>query len=68
MVRRVAAHRVVVDGKVNRMCVIELGSDGFVRSYAPFNEEVPFTEWLGGTITLGRDGLGRLVVENLDNS
>ena len=50
------------------MCVMEFGSDGVVGFFASFWEEMPFTEWLGGTITLGRDGLGRLVVENLDNS
>ena len=68
MLRRVAVHRVLVDGKVVKMCAVGIEDNGRVAYYEPLSGETPFTEWIGGTIVLGRDGQGRLVVEKISDS
>ena len=60
--RRIAANRVLVDGKELKQCVVELYAQGFVTSYYTFIHELPFTEWRGGTLRLRRDDAGRLVI------
>lgn len=54
MFRRVAAHRVEVNGRTLSRCVVEI-EDGRVVNFYTFTNELPLTEWLGGTITLSRD-------------
>ena len=51
MFRRVAAHQVLVSKKVLSQAVVEL-DDGKVVNYYTFEDELPLTEWLGGTIKL----------------
>lgn len=68
MIRRIAVHRVIVDGKVIPMCVVGIESDGVVSFYEPFSGEQPFTEWIGGTVVLGKDECGQLVVEKYGDS
>lgn len=51
MLRRIAANRIILDDKQLTQCVIEIEGD-IVKSYYPLTDELPFTEWLGGTITL----------------
>lgn len=58
MFRRIAAHRVRIHGKELRMHVVEI-TDGWVTSCYPLSEEMPFTEWLGGTIDITTDETGR---------
>lgn len=53
MFRRVAAHRVEFNGKTMERCVVEI-EDGRVVNYYTFTDELPLTEWLGGTITITR--------------
>lgn len=57
MLRRIAANRIILDDKQLKQHVIEIEGD-IVKSYYPLSDELPFTEWLGGTITLttGKDG------------
>ena len=57
--RRVGAHRVIDKDQVLRQAVVEI-SHGHVVSYYPFVDELPVTEWLGGTIQLCRDTRGAL--------
>ena len=49
--RRVAAHEVHVDGRILEQAVVELLS-GKVVNYYVFTDELPMTEWLGGTIEI----------------
>lgn len=46
--RRVAVNRLFVDGREIRPCAIEI-VDGKVMGYYKLTEELPNTEWLGGT-------------------
>ena len=57
--RRIAANEVLVDNLLMRQCVVELIDDRVVN-YSCFKEELPMTEWLGGTIVLERDSNGIL--------
>lgn len=57
--RRVAANEVVIGDRRLAQCVVETVS-GIVTAYYTFDEELPHTEWLGGTIILVRDGENRL--------
>lgn len=50
-VRRLAAHEVHVEGAVLIQAVVEL-REGRVVDYYTFTGELPFTEWLGGTIEI----------------
>lgn len=59
MFRRVASNRVLIDGREFKPCVVEL-NDGIVVNYYTFTDELPLTEWLGGTIELQRDENGVL--------
>ncbi|MFA4047334.1 hypothetical protein [Xylanibacter caecicola] len=48
---RFAANRLVIRGNIIVNGVVEI-ENGTVRSYYHFSEELPFTEWIGGTIEL----------------
>ena len=52
--RRVAAHEVKAPGEVLQQAVVEL-KGGKVERYYPFTDELPQTEWLGGTILIEDD-------------
>ena len=52
--RRVAAHEVKAGNKVLSQAVVELREGKVVRCYS-FTEELPHTEWLGGTILIEDD-------------
>lgn len=59
--RRCGAHEVrLPDGSVLEQAVVEI-SDGRVVNYYEFRDELPMTEWLGGTIEIERDEEGELV-------
>lgn len=59
--RRCGAHVVrLLDGNVLEQAVVEI-SDGKVVNYYEFRDELPMTEWLGGTIEIVRDEEGTLV-------
>lgn len=60
MLRRIAANRIVVDGREYVRHVVEL-SDGHVTSHYALIGEQPFTEWLAGLIEIVPDSSGRLV-------
>jgi len=62
MFRRVAAHHVQIDGRTIDRCVVET-DNGRVVNYYTFADELPLTEWLGGTISLLRNDDGVLVAE-----
>ena len=49
--RRVAAHEVHVGENTLRQAVVEIYDDCVVNYYE-FRDELPMTEWLGGTIVL----------------
>lgn len=51
-----------INGKTIDRCVVEI-DNGHVVNYYTFDEELPLTEWLGGTINLLRDDTGVLVAE-----
>lgn len=57
--RRVGAHRVVTPSAVLNQAVVEV-EEGRVVNYYEFRDELPMTEWLGGTIEIRRDADGLL--------
>lgn len=69
--RRVGAHEVVIDNRLLRQAVVELEGQRVVNYYE-FRDELPMTEWLGGTIqlTTSEEGWlqawwnGQLLVDN----
>ena len=56
-IRRIAAHKVVVDGETLRQHVVVI-SEGRVVDCFPLTEELPMTEWLSGTIDVLDDAEG----------
>lgn len=59
VVRRVAAHEVVVNGEALHQCAVEIVGDR-VTDYYVFTGELPMTEWLGGTIYIEKLADGSL--------
>ena len=58
--RRCGAHEVILpEGHVLRQAVVEV-EEGRVVNYYEFRDELPMTEWLGGTIEVRRDEEGML--------
>ncbi len=57
--RKVAAHWVNTPSATYRQAVVVL-DDGVVVDVFPFTEELPSTEWLGGTIIVRADDNGIL--------
>ncbi len=56
---RFAANRLMKNGDVIVNGVVDT-DNGIVRAYYHFSEELPFTEWIGGTIELIEEN-GQLV-------
>lgn len=54
-----AANRLIVHDKIIINGVVEI-CNGVVKSYYSLSEELPFTEWIGGTIKLSEKN-GELV-------
>lgn len=53
--RRCGAHEVrLPDGRTLNQAVVEI-ADGRVVNYFEFRDELPMTEWLGGTIEVRYD-------------
>ncbi len=59
MMRRVAAHELLIDGQMLRQAVVEI-AEGRVVNYYTFDRELPMTEWLGGMIEVRRNEEGVL--------
>ena len=58
--KRIAVNSVVkANSTVLSPAVIEFEGDAVVNVY-PLERELPFTEWLGGTVTLQEEADGRL--------
>lgn len=58
--RRCGAHEVTLtDGRVLQQAVVEI-ENGRVVNYYEFRDELPMTEWLGGTIEVRCDEEGVL--------
>lgn len=57
--RRVGAHIVITETEKLRQAVVEIDEDRVVNYYE-FRDELPMTEWLGGTINIVRDDEGIL--------
>ncbi len=57
--RRVGAHYVLTESGTLQQCVVEIMDDRVVNYYT-FTDELPLTEWLGGTIELRRAEEGTL--------
>lgn len=57
--RRVGAHIVITETETLRQAVVEIDEDRVVNYYE-FRDELPMTEWLGGTINIVRDDEGIL--------
>jgi hypothetical protein len=58
-IRRVASNEVIVGETVFSPCVVEI-MNGKVINYYHFENELPLTEWLGGTIIIVKDTNGIL--------
>ena len=61
--RRVAAHEVKAAGEVIQQAVVEL-KGGKVERYYPFTDELPQTEWLGGTILIDEWLGGTILIDD----
>lgn len=57
--RRVAVNRLIVDDKTFVNCIVEV-CDGVIYDYFTFDEEQPFTEWVGGTWNVVKDAEGKM--------
>ena len=57
--RRLGAHNIITESGELRQGVVELIDDTVVNYYT-FTDELPMTEWLGGTIVLLKDEEGIL--------
>lgn len=57
--RRVGAHIVITETEKLCQAVVEIDEDRVVNYYE-FRDELPMTEWLGGTINIVRDDEGIL--------
>lgn len=65
--RRCGAHEVITaNGDVLHQAVVEISEDGNVVNYYEFRDELPMTEWLGGTIIVERNEEGVLVARHQD--
>lgn len=59
-IRKIAAHRILFDGKVLKMFVVEV-IDGKVSDFRQLQGEEAYTEWLGGDIELKKNDDGDLL-------
>ncbi|MEE1092307.1 MAG: hypothetical protein UHZ01_04415 [Prevotella sp.] len=57
--RRVAVNRLIVDDETFVNCIVEI-CDGVIYDYFTFDEEQPFTEWVGGTWNVVKDAEGKM--------
>ena len=57
--RRVAVNRLIVDDETFVNCIVEI-CDGVIYDYFTFDEEQPFTEWIGGTWNVVKDAEGKM--------
>lgn len=48
----------IVDDEILVNCIVEI-CDGIIYDYFTFKEELPFTEWVGGTWSVVRDAEGK---------
>ena len=55
--RRIAVHELQAEKQTLSQAIIEL-TDGHVTDYYPFTDELPQTEWIGGTVILRRNKQG----------
>ena len=59
-VRRLGFHELKVSGKVLHQVIVEVIGDRVVNYYE-FTDELPMTEWIGGTCEIIND---KLIIEN----
>lgn len=57
--RRVAVNRLIVNDETFVNCILEI-CDGVIYDYFTFDEEQPFTEWIGGTWNVVKDAEGKM--------
>lgn len=57
--RRVAVNRLIVNDETFVNCIVEI-CDGVIYDYFTFDEEQPFTEWIGGTWNVVKDAEGKM--------
>ncbi|MBQ5606633.1 MAG: hypothetical protein IIU87_05415 [Prevotella sp.] len=57
--RRVAVNRLIVNDETFVNCIVEI-CDGVIFDYFTFDEEQPFTEWIGGTWNVVKDAEGKM--------
>ncbi|MBQ4632005.1 MAG: hypothetical protein IJB46_01455 [Prevotella sp.] len=57
--RRVAVNRLIVNDETFVNCIVEI-CDGVIYDYFTFDEEQPFTEWVGGTWNVVKDAEGKM--------
>lgn len=57
--RRVAVNRLIVNDETFVNCIVEI-CDGVIFDYFTFDEEQPFTEWVGGTWNVVKDAEGKM--------
>lgn len=57
--RRVAVNRLIVNDETFVNCILEI-CDGVIYDYFTFDEEQPFTEWVGGTWNVVKDAEGKM--------
>lgn len=50
--RRLGVHHAIVDGHDCGQSIVVVNPDGTVADVHPLTHEEPFTEWIGGTITI----------------
>lgn len=65
-IRRIAVNEIIVREDIMPQNIIEIAG-GIVKSYYPFTDEQPCTEWIGGTVEIKTDEHGYLRVYKNEN-
>lgn len=65
MTRKVAVNKVIRGDVTIKNCIVEI-NNGHVTDYYHFEDEQPFTEWLGGTIEILSADNGKTLIAMRD--
>ena len=57
--RRIACNELItLEGQCLTLCVVELSEDGRVERHYPLQQELAYTEWMQGRLSLRKDAEG----------
>jgi len=66
--RRIACNELItLEGQCQTLCVVELSEDGRVERHYPLQQELAYTEWMQGRLSLRKDADGVIRLYKDDN-